>query len=201
MVVVGLPVEEDTVLASFAEAEFSSPRHGPRLAQLVTPAVLARLQGATSSSWTAMERGAAIAALFAYRGLFFRPISALDPAWSETTLEIGDLPDLRTTNLLGFRDLATDLRLGTLVGALESGRHTSDGDWERNYHQLRLEYDPNIVRGRPCLIAGQETGPYTVFEGTTRLCVLIALHNEGKLPSGRVLTYLGITPRRDEWPL
>jgi hypothetical protein len=58
-----------------------------------------------------------------------------------------------------------------------------------------------MVRGRPCLIAGQETGPYTIFEGTTRLCVLIALHNEGKLPSAPVLTYLGITPRRDEWPL
>jgi hypothetical protein len=201
VVVVGVPVGEKTVLASFAEAEFSSPRHGPRLARLVQPGVLTRLQFAASSSWTAAERDAAIGALFRYRGMFFGPISALGPTWNEATLMVDDLPDLRTTNLPGFRELAPDLRLGKIVAALEAGRHTSDTDWERNYRQLRAEYDPTMVRGRPILFAGQEAGPYTVIEGTTRLCVLIALHIEGKLPSARVLTYLGVTPRRDEWPL
>lgn len=134
-------------------------------------------------------------------GGFVDRIMETQVVWREATVDIADLPDLRANNISTYTDLSNDVRLGLVVAALESGKHTRDRDWESNYRTLLAEFDPSQSRGRPCLLAERESGPYVIFEGTTRLCVLLTLHRAKGIDPSPAPVYLGIKKAGTIWPL
>ncbi|MGD0257257.1 MAG: hypothetical protein ABSB90_05180 [Thermoplasmata archaeon] len=194
------PAYGRAALATFAEAELDSSEYGKFFDRLIPPETLVVLRSRRSPRWSPEETSEAIAALMAYRGGFIQPFLDLKPEWHWAEVDIEGVAELRSTEQPGFLELAPNLDLGTMVASLEAGKETSDGSFARRYKELRTDFLPPAVRGRPILVAKAETGPFTVMEGTTRLCAMLGLHRAGAEVEAAILVYLAVTPLRDEWP-
>src|ERR1700689_5411643 len=103
MVLIGLHVDEQTVLASWAEAELYSPRYASMLEAYIGADTISRLRSSPVSGWAALDRRAAEAAIRWLRAPLIEPLSNGGIDWYEASLANTDLPDLRTTNIPGFR--------------------------------------------------------------------------------------------------
>jgi hypothetical protein len=196
---VKVPTGVREVMASFAAAELDSSEYGKAYKQLLSTETRTLLRSRALRYWSTQEQDAAISVLMAYRGGYIQPFLVLNPLWYRAEVEVERVAELRSTEQLGFRELAPNLDLGTMVTSLEAGRVPSDGSFARRYRELRTNFLPPAVRGRPIIVAKSASGPFTVMEGTTRLCAMLALHRRGEKVASPVSLYLGVTPLRDQW--
>jgi hypothetical protein len=191
---------QETVLGSFAEAEFTSNRHREAvLGWIPTSSDRARLEKRSPDAWTTADRQTAIAAVKKYRGPLLGDILTLNPTWQEVTIESTELAPLRPIDFSPFNAIARDRQLGTLVAAMDSGKETPGDGFSAGYHSLRSQYDPAKVRGRPSVLAASGVGPFVVFEGLTRLSVLESRRAHGESVPDEVPLYLGVTIDAPKW--
>jgi hypothetical protein len=55
------------------------------------------------------------------------------------------------------------------------------------------------MNGVPILVARRRAGPYTLIEGTTRMCVLLSKQRHGEIDAPWVLIVLGVSLRLGQW--
>lgn len=193
------PTDEDSVLLSVAESELFSRRYALGLGTRIPESLNERLRFSSLADWSEADRRALVDALREMHPSPLDPLLRLDVKWFEATLETGDFPDLRIVASRELQGLAPDRRLTTLVAELQTGKDTPDGEFSGAFRYLRREFRPALQRGRPCLAAATREGPFTIFEGLTRLAVILALSESGRPIPNAIPAYLGITDRLGEW--
>lgn len=192
-------VNEEAVLLSFAEAEFSSPRHRAAVAQWVTNVDPNRLLNSEPRDWSEQDRRSATRAVRRYRGPILGELLALEPAWFEAVITAAELPALRPIDFPPFDALAPDRKLGSLVAAMDDGKEIPNDRFSEGYRALKSGFDLTKVRGRPSVIAKDRAGLYVVFEGLTRLAVLTSFRARGEPVPDAFGIYLGVSSRASEW--
>lgn len=193
-------VDEDDVVLSFAEAEFTSPQHREEVAAWVDEqARRKRLLSTPPEMWNSFDRRVARSAVVKYRGPILRELLELLPRWFEITMTTKEIPSLRTITFPPLEALARDRRLGTLVAALDAGRETPNDGFSAGYRSLRQSFDVTRMRGLPSVTALTEAGPYVVFEGLTRLSVLHSMKTEGMQILEPLNLFLGVTDQLQGW--
>ena len=197
--IVGEPVPEEPVLLAFAQSEIFSRRWSGGLARHLTEAVAERVRYSPREEWSEADREAVLGAVRASRPPLLDPLLRLRAGWFDASMEAAALPDLYVPTAPEYRGLAPDGRLTTLVQEVEKGRDTPDAEFSGGYRRMEREFAASRWQGRPCLVASGPEGPYTVFEGLTRLGVLLARRQGGKPVPDPMPVYLGITERLADW--
>jgi hypothetical protein len=196
---VGRKVRQESVVLSFAEAEFTSPRHRADIAAWVRTVDPNRLLHSEPSNWTEQDRRAATDAVRHYRGPVLGELLSLSPSWYEATFTPDELPLLRTISFPAFEAIAPDRKLGTLTAAMDGGKETPGDGFSGGYRALKTQFDFARIRGRPSVVAENKSGPFVVFEGLTRLAILASRGALGEPVPEMIDVYLGITDRATEW--
>ena len=196
---VGRTVLEESVVLSFAEAEFTSPRHRAEVAAWVRTVDPNRLLNSEPSTWTDQDRRAATEAVRRYRGPILGELLALQPTWYEATITSDELPSLRPISFQPFDAIAPDRNLGTLAAVMDSGKETPGDGFSAGYRVLRSEFDLAKIRGRPSVVAADRSGPLVVFEGLTRLAIMASHLAHREAVPDTIDLYLGTTHRAPEW--
>lgn len=192
-------IDEDQVVLGFAMAEFTSPRHRDRVAAWVESSMRTKLLAKPPDSWNGVEQRAAREAVLGYRGPILKELLDLRPTWSEVSIVPEELAALETISFLPFETLAPDRKLGTLVAAMDAGQETPNDGFSAGYRALRSKFDPAKTRGHPSIVAVEESGPFIVFEGLTRLSVLQSLKTHDQKIPDPIGLYLGVSDRLRSW--
>lgn len=195
----GSQVDLESVLVSVGESELFSRRYAIGLGARIPPQVNLRVRYSPSAEWSADDRRAIVSAAQEVRSDLLGPLVGAEVRWFEATLEAKDLAPLRTVGTAEFEGLAPDRRLGTLVAEIERGRDTPDAEFSGAVRRLRREFQLPRMRGRPGLIRRTIDGPFTVFEGMTRLAALLALVRAGGVTACEVPSYVGLTDSLPRW--
>jgi hypothetical protein len=184
---------------NFARAEFEIPKHGVRHTQ---PAISRELKDRilrderatfTEQDWEALRR-----AVLSTRSSLVQPLIDLGTEWFLGALPSNAWGEVRVMNLHIFTDIAPTRRLSELATALDSG--AVPRVWNpSNYPDLRSSFDLSMMHGDPIVVAERPTGPYTLVEGTTRMCVLLSRRSRGEVEVTRIPMLLGVCPRLGEW--
>jgi hypothetical protein len=196
---VGRRVSETDVLRTFAESELCSPRWSQYLVQFFDHSTADRLRDEPSGLWRQSDRDQAIAAIKQLRGPILDPLLVLSPEWHEAQLATDEVAELMMIRFEPFRALSPDYRVGGLVSAMDSGRDTPGDGFSAGYRAMRDRFNPDQMRGRPCLAAKSKDGPYVILEGLTRLCCLLSRIKEGIVTPSPIHVYVGVTSELDRW--
>lgn len=192
-----IPTEE--VLLEFAEAELDSLNYGVGYERSLGRTVVDRLRVTRPSEWSTEERQRLIYTLGSMRGMFILPLLALEPEWSEGTLESSELANLRATLGAWWGDLSPELDLATFISAFEAGKDAPGGGLRSKVSDLASGFDLSRMRGRPILLGEAETGPFTILEGTKRLMALTKRARDGLPVPNSIPIYVGLTPIMSDW--
>jgi len=198
-VIVSDEVGEEAILIAYAESEMFSGRWAEGVGGHLTQAVAARVRYSPVPEWSDEDRRAVLGAIRELRPPLLEPLLHLEVRWFASSTAPTELPTLGIPALRELQNLAPDGRLGTLVASLEKGRDTPDAEFSGAFRRIRASFDPAKAHGRPCLVAESRDGPYTVFEGMTRLAATLSAVKSGRRVSDPVPTFLGVTARLDEW--
>lgn len=193
---IGSSATKLNVLVTFAEAEVSSSRWGPRYDLVLAADTVTRLRTLPADRWSPSDRNEAIRGLRSYRGGFIDPLLSLGGTWFEVMIGLRDLPDLQVTD--AFQGWGPDLRLTTIVGIIQQGGKGED-DFTRNVQDVADHFDSARIRGRPVLVGSSRSEPFTVVEGTTRLAAILLRSVTGNHVPVEIPAYIGIVPRLREW--
>jgi hypothetical protein len=191
MVVIGLHVDEETVLASWAEAELYSPRYASMLEAYLGGQTIGRLRAGPSTGWAELDRNAAVAAIRCLRAPLIEPLRVGVSEWNEASVANADLPELRTTKIPGFRNRADDLRLTTLLDAVDTQRPSDTEGFTINFRDYLSKFEKEPIHGRPILVTEKLSGPYVIAEGTTRLVALLSFARSGRSFPAPIPVYVG----------
>jgi hypothetical protein len=180
---------------SFARAEFEITPLGVRHTQpSISSRVLERVlrnqkEKMTDSDWKQLRR-----AVVSTREDIVVPLTNLRLQWFTAQLPAAMWGNLRVMNLHIFETLAPTRRLEELSAALDRGDFPRI--WDPSYYpRLRASFQPSRMHGDPIAIAERVTGPYTLVEGTTRMCALFSMRSRGQTDLSRVTFLLGVSPR------
>lgn len=195
---IGDPVEEGQVLLAVAESELFSRHYALGLGKLIPEAVNERVRYSSVDEWSADDRHVLIEAACELRAPRLAPLLHLGVKWFQVWLRLADLPTLAVPATPEFRRLAPDLRLGSLVAAIEKGDDTHDAAFSGEFRRLKRDFRASQIRGRPSMVAPGRDGPFTIFEGLIRLAVILALTPTPRAPPEPLAAYLGETDRLAE---
>lgn len=196
---VGRRVSETDVLRAFAESELWSPRWSRYLTRFFDQPTVDRLRGMPSGLWSQVDRDLAIDAIKQLRDPILGPLLQLGPEWHEAQLNTDAFAELRTIRFAPFKPLSPDYLVGEFVSSMDSGRDTLGDGFSVGYRAMLDRFDPNQMRGRPCLVARSKDGPYIIFEGLTRLCCVLSRIRRGIVTPSPIHVYVGVTPDLDRW--
>jgi hypothetical protein len=184
---------------NFARAEFEIPTGGPRHTQ---PNLSARLRERilrgerellTERDWGRLQHE-----VLSTRGTIVRPVLARAREWFFADATPADLAKVRVMNLRIFISIAPSRRLADLAEALDRGAFPEVWD-PRFYRDLRARFSLAKMRGSPILVGERPSGPFTLIEGTTRLCVLASLQRHEGLAFDSVPVVLGLGAGFGDW--
>jgi hypothetical protein len=191
---------EEAILASFAESEFSSARHRDDAASWIqSETARTRILSTHPTEWSVGDRALAIEAIRGYRQPILGGLFALKPSWHVAEISQDELASLRPLDFAPFNALAPDRRLGTLVGAMDAGRDTPNDGFAFGYRSLKKTFRVEAVLGLPAVAAKTKGGPFVVFDGLTRLCVLCSRVGSGETIPTPIPLFVALTPRLSEW--
>jgi hypothetical protein len=184
---------------NFARAEFETPEGGLRHTQpKISPALKERVvrderDCLSDEDWTALRE-----AVLSTRADPVQPLLDLGLEWFVGKLPSSEWATVRVMNLHIFTHLAPSRHLAELATALDEG--AVPAVWTpSNYSYLRSRFDPARMHGDPILVARRPAGPYTLVEGTTRMCVLLSKERAGEIDVPWVPAVLGVSPDLDRW--
>jgi hypothetical protein len=185
---------------NFARAEFEVPSHGVRhLQPQIAGALKARILRDERATFSDEDWAALRTAVLSTRSDLLQPLVDLGLNWYEGELPPSRLRELRVMNLRIFLALAPRRSLDDFVDALEAG--AVPGGWDPAYYpRLRSTFDRRLMHGDPIVVSQHPSGPYTLIEGTTRMCVLRGMQRLGQLPSLPIRMVLGMGPQLRQWP-
>jgi hypothetical protein len=190
---------EREVLQSFAESEFSSPRHRDEAAAWIESyTARSRILTTRPTDWSPDDRAIAVEAIRRYRGVILDGLFAQKASWHAAELGPEELPALLTIDYPPFVALSDDRRLGKLVGAMDAGGSTAPDGFSSGYRNLKKTYQAGEVLGRPGLAAKSEAGPFVVFDGLTRLSVLRSRAVAGESVPQTISVFLALSPRLEK---
>jgi hypothetical protein len=184
---------------NFSRAEFEIPEHGvrhtqPRMAVELRSRVLRDERASLSDQdWEALRE-----AILSTRSDIVQPLLDLGIEWFLGELRSTDWAKLRVMNLRIFTDIEPSRSLGELASALDAGAVPRIWDPSR-YPRLRSEFELAKMHGLPIVVSERPTGPYTLIEGTTRMCILVSKVRKGELDVAQIPLLLGVSPRIGEW--
>jgi hypothetical protein len=196
------PATEEEVLASFAESEFSSPRHREDAASFIdSHTARSRILAIHPSKWSPGDRALAVEAIRKYRASILGSLLKLGPSWYVAEIGPDELPSLLPLDFLPFKVPGAKRGLGTLVEAMDAGWDTPADGFSSGYRRLRGEFRSDDVQGLPGIAAKTEAGPFVVFDGLTRLCVLRSQSVTGESNPNVVPLFLAVSPRlsKETW--
>ncbi len=122
----------------------------------------------------------------------------LGTEWFLGDLRSASWGEVRVMNLRIFTDMAPTRRLRELASALDNG--ATPRIWKSSYYpHLRSTFDLSRMNGCPIMVAEQPTGPYTLVEGSTRMCVLVSREMHGELVPSRIQMLLGVSTSLSRW--
>jgi hypothetical protein len=101
-------------------------------------------------------------------------------------------------NLRIFVRIAPSRRLMDMTTALDHGSVPQGWD-PLNYPRLRSTFKLSRMHGNPILVAQRPSGPYTLIEGVTRMCVLLSKSLQGEIDLPHIPVVLGVSRRFDRW--
>lgn len=184
---------------NFARAEFEVPARGPRHTQPEIPGELKeRILRGERAGLSRYDWGLLREALISTRASIVNPVLAYVRTWSLAEIEAADLADLRVMNLRIFTSIAPSRKLLDLAASLVRGIFPEIWD-PGHYRELRAGFDWDRMRGRPILLSERTGGPWTLVEGTTRLCVIASRQNRGELRFDSFPVLLGVGAKLGEW--
>jgi len=194
------PATEEEILRSFAESEFSSPRHRDEAGGWIQSYTSrTRILATRPTDWSAGDRATAIEAIRRYRSVILDGLLVLKPSWHLGEIGPDELAALRPIDFSPLNALAPDRRLGTLVGALDAGRSTAPDGFSLGYRSLKANYRAEEVLGLPAMAGKSEDGPFVVFDGLTRLAVLRSRSVSGEAVPSAIPVFLALSTRLSEW--
>jgi hypothetical protein len=184
---------------NFARAEFEIPVRGVRHAQpRISPGLRARVAGDEREGFSDQDWEDLRSAVLSTRSDILQALLDLDPAWYRAELPASEWPKVRVMDLRIFTSIAPSRRLGELTTALDAG--AVPAVWSpANYSGLRSAFDLGRMHGSPILVARRRTGPYTLLEGTTRMCALVSLTTHGEVSVPSLPVVLGVSRSLDRW--
>ncbi len=187
------------LLWNFARAEFEIPEDGlrhtqPAISQALKDRIL-RDERATFSEedWEALRK-----AVLSTRSPIVQPLIDLGTEWFLGELPSTEWREVRVMNLRIFIEFAPTRRLMELANALDDGAVPLGWNLS-NYPHLRSTFDLSMMHGDPIVVAERPTGPYTLVEGVTRMCVLFSRQSHGEIEVARIPMLLGVCPRLGQW--
>jgi hypothetical protein len=184
---------------NFARAEFEVPAHGLRHTQPVfSQALRDRVLQDERATFSDEDWDALGKAVLSVRSDIVQPLLDSGAAWFLGELPSKEWANLRVMNLRMFANIAPSRRLIDLTAALDRGA-VPLGWKPSNYPQLRSTFDLPFMHGTPIVVAPESTGPYTLVEGVTRMCVLLSKNNLGEIDVPSIPMLLGVNPRWAEW--
>lgn len=187
------------LLWNFARAEFEISDLGVRHTQPeMDPDLKDRLLRDERDTFTPEDWEALLQALLTTRADTIQPLLDLDLEWFRGELPANAWPNLRVLNLRIFAPLAPTRLLPEFVAALDAGA-TWEGVDPSWYPHLRAAFDPSKMHGVPMVVAESVSGPYTLFEGTTRMCVIYSRQQRGELAVPCVPMVLGVSEQISRW--
>jgi hypothetical protein len=184
---------------NFARAEFEIPESGPRHTQ---PRISSELRervlrdegtALSDADWEELR-----AAVLSTRADILEALLDERLKWYRAELPASEWPTVRVMDLQIFTRIAPSRHLLELATALDAGAVPSV--WSpSNYPRLRAAFDRSRMHGDPVLVAQRRAGPYTLIEGTTRMCVLVSRHVDGEVEPRSIPVVLGVGPHVDRW--
>jgi hypothetical protein len=193
------PASAQDLYWNFARAEFEIPTHGQRHTQpTISNELRDRLLRDERSTFSERDWADLRNALLSTRSNIVRPLLEFEPVWFVGELPSTEWAALRVMNLRIFLTLAPSRRLDELTQALDQGLFPTT--WNPSlYPRLRSSFDLTKMHGIPIILATQSTGPYTLVEGTTRMCALLSKKRRDELQVEKVPMLLGVSPHFIEW--
>lgn len=155
---------------NFALAEFEVPVGGRRHTRPhFRRELLARVLQGDRSGFSAGDREALRRAVLSARRTLVEPMERFVDRWQMARVEHEDQRRLRVMNLRIFASPVPSRKLAKPSAALDRGRFLRT--WNaRHYQALRDGFDLTRMHGIPILAGERLRGPFTIVEGTTRLC-------------------------------
>jgi len=190
------PATEEEVLQSWAESEFNGSRHRDEIAPwILSYNARTRILETHPSKWSSIDRKDAIEATRRARSPILDGILKSNPSWRLVEIGPDEVGSLLHIDHPPFNALAGDRRIGTFVEALDAGRTTRGDGFSRGYQDLRKKFSPEKTLGLPGVAAKSERGPFIVFDGLTRLCILHSRLVAGEPVPAAIQLYLAVSPR------
>jgi hypothetical protein len=180
---------------NFARAEFEIPGSGIRHTQpKISSALRERVVRNERAKLSEMDWAALREAVLSVRSDPVQPLLDLNLEWFLGKFPAKEWASLTVMNFQIFTRMAPSRQLLELSTALDHGAVPST--WTpSNYSHLRSTFDRVRMNGDPILVARRRAGPYTLIEGTTRMCVLLSLQRHGEIDVPWVPIVLGVSPR------
>ncbi len=185
-------VSEETVLASFGEAEIHSPRWGVTMRQLLGTEVFGRVTRQTSDDWAECDRRAVVQAIRSLRAGLIEPVVEYTTEWHSGRISVVELYDLRITAGSWWGDLTKNWTLVELVSSLEAGKRTPDRTFSDQWRCVRDGFNEAALHGLPILVSDRTDGVWTIMEGTTRLAAVVSRASQGLWVPEELPAYAGI---------
>jgi hypothetical protein len=184
---------------NFARAEFEIPESGIRHTQPeISPGLRARVLRNERASLSDRDWKSLRAAVLSTRADIVQALLDLGVEWFRGELPSNEWATVRVMNLHIFTRIAPSRRLIELATALDAGAVPSV--WTpSNYARLRSTFDVSRMHGDPIVVARRRAGPYTLVEGTTRMCVLLSKTEHGEIDVPSIPVVLGLSPRLERW--
>ena len=191
---------EEEGLSSFSESEFTSPGHRFELADFVASHNHGvRLLATHPSKLGELDRAATVVATRKNREPLLGGLLRLKPSWRAAGIPADELASLRPLDCPPCNELAPDRLLATLVKAMHAGRDTPEVGSSSAQRTLLRQLRAEEVLGLPGIVGRTECGPFVVFDGLTRLCVLLHRSTSGESFPQAIRVFSAQSTRCSEW--
>jgi hypothetical protein len=195
------PCDEEELLWNFAFSEtHSESRHGDawrrELGDHLTGIVDRGARGELSfEDWQRLRE-----ILLEVRGWYVQDLLKFRPRYYRAQLRTERLGKLRLIRHEPFRAIAPALMLDEFVRALDAGRDTPGDRFAGRYLRLRDRFEPDRARGLPMIAGAGPEGPFTEFDGLTRMSILWSQRARGATVPDALEVLVALSPRIAEWP-
>jgi hypothetical protein len=199
---------EENCLWQWAKAEAYSKRFGDKFNHPQIPNLKAALRSSQKlQDLSAMDLIHAKELTTQSRAYFLKDLLPLKPDWHICELQYEELPYIELPAYPPFLQLAPNRTLKQFVSKLEDGNKLlqenmiDPDDFDKHFHEMKRDFDPNKMNGLPILVGDTESGPFQVIEGCLRLSTLTSLYLKRTEPNLKIEVLIGISPQLKTIPL
>lgn len=199
-----ISVTEAQVMRQWAIGEARNPKWGRRN-EHITDSTRERLLTTSSTEveqqLTEEDNQQIMSAFYQDKDrLAVQEIVKMQCEWKKGTLSLTELEDLYMVQWPLATNMAPSGKIGEFITALQAGKFPpEEKEFVKNVQRLKNNFDPQHMVGAPVILGESNNPPYCAVDGISRICAMILLAREGKMPEEAIPVYLGTSPKVFAW--